>query len=229
MRNWFLAATALLVSACSYTNNIDCTSCGGPTAPQTPAIVMSVQVLDSALAIAVGATRQLSASVVASVTPTPANLDGVVWRSAAPSIASVSASGLLTALSVGATEVRAYARADSAKYARVTVNVRTNCVGVNAVDVFRWKVTPLATVTLNISAGLIGPFGEPEVVKTVGCDSFSPVLRWLSSNAARVLADPNSGKVRGLAPTPANVRDTVSVAITNAAPHKLSYAVVVVP
>lgn len=85
--------------------------------PNAPA-VSSVAVTPATASLAVGATRQLAVSV----TPSGAS-QGVTWTSSDTSKATVSQSGLVTAVAVGAATVTATSNADSSKKGTCAVTV----------------------------------------------------------------------------------------------------------
>ncbi|ARA80259.1 phage tail tube protein [Pseudomonas amygdali] len=82
------------------------------------AAVTGVSTAPSTASVAVGATRQLSATV----TPASAN-QAVTWSSATPGVATVSSSGLVTGVSAGTAVVTATSTADGSKTGSTTVTV----------------------------------------------------------------------------------------------------------
>ena len=101
-----------------------------PTQPVTPPgpveTVTGVEVDHESLSLQVGQTSQLNASVK------PISLDdrSVTWSSDHQDIASVDASGMVTAVAVGTAHIRATANADTTKFAECEVTVTPEMVTV---------------------------------------------------------------------------------------------------
>lgn len=90
-----------------------------PTITRAPAAaVTSVSVTPSTASIAVGATRQLTATVA----PSGAT-QSVTWTSSAPGVATVSASGLVTGVSAGSATITATSTADGTKTGASAITV----------------------------------------------------------------------------------------------------------
>ncbi|MGO0684086.1 phage tail tube protein [Pseudomonas fulva] len=90
-----------------------------PTITRVPFVpVTSVAVTPGTASIAVGATRQLSASA----TPAQAG-QNVTWSSSAPSVATVSSSGLVTGVSAGSAVITATNVSDKTKTATSNITV----------------------------------------------------------------------------------------------------------
>lgn len=90
-----------------------------PTITRVPFVpVTSVAVAPTTASIAVGATRQLTASAL----PVEAG-QNVTWSSSAPSVATVSATGLVTAVSAGTTTITATSVSDGTKTATAAITV----------------------------------------------------------------------------------------------------------
>jgi hypothetical protein len=107
-RPWILAL-ALAAAACSYRSN--------PSGPPSSRIQKLV-VAPSADTLAVGKTLQLSATAY-DANGAPVSGVTITWKSEAPGVAKVDANGLVTGVSLGATQISATATATSA--ATVTV------------------------------------------------------------------------------------------------------------
>ncbi|UVL53948.1 phage tail tube protein [Pseudomonas sp. B21-035] len=90
-----------------------------PTITRVPFVpVVSVSVSPSTASVAVAATRQLSASAL------PAEAaQNVTWASSAPSVATVSASGLVTGVSAGSATITATSVYDPAKTGTAAITV----------------------------------------------------------------------------------------------------------
>lgn len=108
-----------------------CQPQGGNEVPPTPVPVVDRVELDhETLSLEVGQTFQLAASVK------PIQLEDrtYTWSSDAATIASVDASGMVTAVEVGTAHIRATANADTTKYAECTVTVTPEMVTVALTD-----------------------------------------------------------------------------------------------
>ncbi len=108
-----------------------CQPQGGNEVPPTPVPVVDRVELDhETLSLEVGQTFQLAASVK------PIQLEDrtYTWSSDAANIASVDASGMVTAVEVGQAHIRATANADTTKYAECTVTVTPEMVTVALTD-----------------------------------------------------------------------------------------------
>lgn len=90
-----------------------------PTITRVPFVpVVSVSVSPSTASVAVAATRQLSASAL------PAEAaQNVTWASSAPSVATVSASGLVTGVSAGSATITATSVSDPTKTGTAAITV----------------------------------------------------------------------------------------------------------
>ncbi len=107
--------------------------CGCPGPKEVPPIedkVTGVEVDHDAVSLEVGQTFQLAASVK------PIKLEDrtYTWSSDAATVASVDASGMVTAIEVGTAHIRATANADTTKYAECTVTVTPEMVTVAMTD-----------------------------------------------------------------------------------------------
>ncbi len=90
-----------------------------PTITRVPFVpVTSVAVTPSTASIAVGATRQLSASA----SPAEAG-QNVTWSSSAPSVATVSSSGLVTGIAAGTAVITGTSASDNTKTATSNITV----------------------------------------------------------------------------------------------------------
>ncbi len=88
--------------------------------------VTGITLSDSEVSLTVGGTKQLTATVV----PSDASESGVTWASTNPSVATVSASGLVTAVGAGAATVTAAADDGSGKTATCSVVVKQMVTGI---------------------------------------------------------------------------------------------------
>lgn len=90
-----------------------------PTITRTPAdAVASVAVAPTTASVVIGATRQLTPTVLPS-----GSTQTVTWSSATPSVATVSSSGLVTAVSAGTSVITATSTADGTKTSTSTITV----------------------------------------------------------------------------------------------------------
>jgi len=124
-----------------------------------------------------------SATATATVTATGGVSTAVTWASRTPAVATVSAAGLITAVSSGATWVVATSVADPSKRDSTAVTVR----GVISVT-----ITP-DTLTLNAGQALVPPF---TVNAAPGSNT---ALTWSTSAAAVATVNPNTGLVSAVA------------------------------
>ncbi|WP_341959181.1 phage tail tube protein [Pseudomonas sp. RC10] len=90
-----------------------------PTITRLPApSVSSVAVAPTTANVAVGATRQLTPTVLPSGSP-----QGVTWSSATPSVATVSSTGVVTGVSAGTAVITATSTSDGSKSSSSTITV----------------------------------------------------------------------------------------------------------
>jgi uncharacterized protein YjdB len=125
MRSTVRSATFALFILSSYA----CANPAQPGEPDPPANTVSVQAVrvtpQAVQFLAIGETRQL----VATVFPTNATDQAVTWESSDPSVASVNATGLVTAKAAGVgVFVTAYTR-DGGHQASVNVGVNPSTSG----------------------------------------------------------------------------------------------------
>ena len=101
-----------------------------PTPDPDPVVVDRVEIDHETLSLEVGQTFQLAASVK------PISLEDrtYTWSSDAATVASVDASGMVTAVEEGTAHIRATANADTTKYAECTVTVTPEMVTVALTD-----------------------------------------------------------------------------------------------
>lgn len=149
--------------------------------------VRSVQVQPEAASMVLGGTRQFTASVMGD----PGVSAEVIWRSANPSVALVSASGLVTAIATGSTSITAISRADTTRRASGTVTITT---GVRDVDVEPSAVTIGIGEHRQFSAAVSGdPDADTRVQwrtsnGTVASVSASGMVTGVSAGAAVITA-----------------------------------------
>ena len=132
-----LPALGLFLGACQPVN-------GGGGGEQQQSIVDRVDVDHESLSLQVGQTSQLNASVK------PISLDdrSVTWSSDHQDIASVDASGMVTANATGTAHIRATANADTTKFAECTVTVTGR-----KVTIAKTSVADVLTATEELKLG----------------------------------------------------------------------------
>lgn len=146
-----------------------------PPPPPPPAAVATVDLTPTASTLRVSHTRQLSA--------TPRDQAGnalsdrpVSWTSSASSVASVSGSGLVTAVAPGTATISAASEGRSAN-ATITVTL----VPVTAVAVSPAAVTRLVGQTVTLSAALADSSGAPITGRTVSWASGNGTVATVSA------------------------------------------------
>ena len=142
------------------------------------ALVRDVAVQPSAATVAMGETRQLTATVTAD----PGADTTVQWRSANPAVVSVSNAGLVTGVSGGTAVITAMSTADTTKQSTSLITVRT--VPVIAVSPTTLTLSPndVATLTASVQADA----------------GVSTSVTWRTNNSA-VATVSTSGQVTALA------------------------------
>ncbi|HJU75911.1 MAG TPA: Ig-like domain-containing protein [Gemmatimonadaceae bacterium] len=188
------------------TSTFDATKSGSASLTvNPPPVVNSVTVTSPNTAIIVGTTAQLAANVSVSGGASTA----VTWSSSAPGVATVNASGLVTAVAPGNVTITATSVFDPTKSGSVALRVDATAI-VNSVS-----VTPS---TLSVA---IGNTGQLTATVSVG-NNASTAVTWSSSAAATATVD-QTGKVTGVAAGTANIRAT-----SQADPTKFAQSVVTV-
>ncbi len=113
----FIGFAIAAVAGCDRLTAPVVASAGGSTGQTSANTSTSLAVVPNQVQLAVGATVQLT-------TTAPANQQAQVqWSSLNPSIAAVSATGLVTALAPGAAVIRARYAFDTTRTATATINV----------------------------------------------------------------------------------------------------------
>lgn len=112
------------------------------------ALVQEVTVQPSAATVAVGETRQLTATVAADL-----GADTTIqWRSANPAVVSVSNAGLVTGVSSGTAVVTAVSAADTTKQSTSLITVRSVPVITVSPTTLTLSPTDVATLTASVQA-----------------------------------------------------------------------------
>ncbi|RYQ08949.1 Bacterial Ig-like domain (group 2) [Bifidobacterium pseudolongum subsp. globosum] len=144
--------------------------------------VSSVSIAGGDFQLPVGSTRKLSATVA----PANATDRAVSWKSSNTSVATVDASGKVTAVKAGTATITATA---GGKSASVKVTVASDYVAVSSVSISGTGVSG-GKATINVGAGL-------DLTATVSpSNATDRDVVWSTSNAA--VATVNNGTVRGL-------------------------------
>lgn len=144
---------------------------------QTP--VSGVTVSPTSLSLNAGSTYTLTKSI----SPSTASNQNVTWSSSNTSVATVNASGVVTAVGNGTATITCTSSADSSKKGTCSVTVTTAVTGVT--------VSP-TTLSLNVG-------GTHVLSKTVlPATASNPNVTWSTSNTAVVTVDSN-GKVTAIA------------------------------
>ncbi len=153
-------------------------------APVTPT-VNSVTVSPASATLDPNDTQQLTATVDA----TPASADkSVTWSSSDPSVATVSESGLVTAVAQGTATITATSNLDNTKSGTCSVTVNAPAAPI-----------PVTAIALNKSTTNIA-IGDSEtltIIYTPAEANTGKAVTWTSSNTSVATVD-NSGKVIGV-------------------------------
>ncbi len=168
--------------------------------------VRTVSVAPAAVSLFLGASRQLTGTVVVDgALPT-----GVQWRSSQPSIANVSNNGTVTGVAVGSATIVAVSVADSTKRASASVTVES-------------RPTSIAIVQRNVG---LNPATQTTLTATVLADPGIPTAVDWTSSATTVASIDASGVARAIAPgqtiitatvqADASKRDTVTLSVVPA-------------
>ncbi len=162
--------------------------------PVTPT-VNSVTVSPASATLDPNDTQQLTANVDA----TPASADkSVTWTSSNPSVATVSESGLVTAVAQGTATITATSNLDNTKSGTCNITVNAPAAPI-----------PVTAIALNKSTAIIG-IGDSETLTinyTPADANTGKAVAWTSSNTSVATVD-NSGKVTGVAVGTATITAT---------------------
>ena len=173
-----LAGTSTVVA--SVVLNLD----GGGGTPVTPT-VNSVTVSPASVTLDPNGTQQLTATVDA----TPASADKTVtWTSSAPGIATVSESGLVTAVAQGTATITATSNLDNTKSGTCSVTVNAPAAPI-----------PVTAISIKSSATLgIGESETLAITYTPADANQGKAVTWTSANSSIATVDAN-GKMTGVA------------------------------
>lgn len=164
---------------------------GGQTTPT----VSSVTVAPTSVTLDPNDTQQLTATV--NVTPSTAD-KSVSWASSNPSVATVSTSGLVTAVAQGTATITATSTLDNTKSGSCVVTVNAPAAPI-----------PVTAISLNKSTTTIAIGGNETLTVnyTPANANTGKAVSWTSSNNSIATVD-NSGKVTGVAAGTATITAT---------------------
>ncbi|MBK9406471.1 MAG: Ig-like domain-containing protein [Gemmatimonadetes bacterium] len=166
---------------------------GTATITVTPVPVASLSITPGSGTLLVGGTLQLSASARdASNNVLPGRV--ITWISGAPSVATVTQAGLVTAVGTGSALIFAASEGVS-----TSVSITVSSVGVASVRISPPSGSIAQARTLQLSATPVDAQGNTITGRTVSWNSSAPAVASVSS----------SGLVSGIAPGTANVTATV--------------------
>jgi uncharacterized protein YjdB len=168
-----LALSSLTFAACDESTT--------PPAPPAP----TVTVAPSNVSLQVGQTATLSAVVSGAAN------QNITWRSGNPAVATVSAAGVVTAVTPGTTGIIAISQADTTSRAAASVTVTAAPVA-PVVPVTLTLVPSEAQVQVDNTVQLVGIVGGPANV--------SQVVNYTSSVPAVATVTATGGLVRGVTP-----------------------------
>lgn len=167
---------------------------GSYTGESTPT-VNSVTVSPASATLDPNGTQQLTANVDA----TPASADkSVTWTSSDPSVATVSESGLVTAVAQGTATITATSNLDNTKSGTCNITVNAPAAPI-----------PVTAIALNKQTTIIA-IGDSETLTinyTPADANTGKAVNWSSSNTSVATVD-NSGKVTGVAVGTATITAT---------------------
>ena len=161
--------------------------------------VQSIAISQPSAELQIGETLLLKASVV----PSNANFNGLNWTSTVPQVASVSSSGLVTALSEGTTIITVMA---GGKTASCNIKVLKGTIAVSSISLDKSSLEMVEGETATLTAS-VSP-----------ADATDKTLTWNSSNTSIATVD-DSGKVtavkEGTATITAKAGDKTAQCVVN--------------
>lgn len=156
-----------------------------------PILVFSIAVNPSTISMTISQTRQITASV----TPSNAYNKTLAWSSNNTGIATVSSSGLITAVGVGSATITVQATDGSNVYNTVSVSVYANPI-------------IITSISLAPSSATIAPGATTQLTATIlPSNATNKILSWTSSNPNIATVD-SSGLVSGVATGTVNITAT---------------------
>jgi uncharacterized protein YjdB len=189
-----IAAGSATITATSV---FDATKSGGTTVTVTPTpAVQSVAITTPPAALIAGTTAQLNATVQVVGGASTA----VTWGTSNAGAATVSPTGLVTAVAAGNATITATSVADPTKQASASIRIDATAI-VNSITV--------GPTTLSLT---VGATGQLTATVTVG-NNASQQVTWSTGNAAVATVD-QTGKVTGVAGGTASIRATAQADAT---------------
>lgn len=166
-------------------------------------VVRSVAVTPTTASVFIAATQQLAATVSADA----GLAQTVTWRSSNPAVATVSASGLVTAVTVGSATITVLSTVDTTRRATATITVPTRPI---SVAIAQRNVSVNPTTSLALTATVTA---DPGVSTTLSWSSSTPSVATV--NAAGVVTGVASGSTLITASSVADASkwDTVTVRV----------------
>ncbi len=193
-------------------STFDTTKRGGVSLTVNPRpAVLSVTIPGAPTALIVGTTAQLTASVAV----VGGAATAVTWSSSASNIATVSASGLVSAVAVGNATITATSVADPTKQGSATIRIDATPIVISV------TVQP-ATLSLTV-----GSTGQLTATVAVG-NNASQQVAWSSSAVALATVD-QSGKVAAVAAGTVNIRATAQADATKFAESAVTVTAAMFP
>jgi hypothetical protein len=161
----------------------------------------SVQVTPAAQSLAVGQTVQFTATGIYGNANHPAtqNITSVVtWTSSLPSVATVSSSGLATAVSAGTTTITASATGFAGPVNSTAGLTVTGSTGGTAGG----SGASILSLTIIPSGIVFGSLGDSGQFLAIGTFSTAPTVRDVTNSVTWLTSEPNKYPVTNYSPTP---------------------------
>lgn len=202
-----VAGVLLVGAACSSDDN--------KSTPTEPGSGVTLSVDPSVVTVIRGETAQVN------VTATGTTNTGVTWTSFKPSIATISSSGLITAVSDGQTFFTATSDADPTKQISVAVSVVSTIVTVSPTSLYSWVGGPTRTITKTVVNNANTAVTWTSSNTAVATVSSTGVVTPLTAGTTQIVATSAADPVKSAATTfnvdaapPAATELTSGVAIT---------------
>ena len=160
-------------------------ACGGK---EKETEIQSIAISQPSAELTVGETLSLEATV----SPSNATYDGIIWTSTMPKVASVTNSGLVSALSAGNTTITAMA---GGKTASCSITVKNGSVAVESVELNKTELSLVEGNTETLTATV-----KPD-------DATDKSVSWKSSDSSIATVDSN-GKVTAVSAGEATITAT---------------------
>jgi len=166
-------------------------------------VIRSVAVAPTTATLFIGNTQQLAATVVAEGS-LPST---VTWQSGTPSVATVSASGLVTAVAVGTATITAASTADPSKTASATITVAPRPISVAITQrVVGLNPGTSTTLTATVSA-------DPGVSTAVTWTSATPAVATITQGGVVTGVAGGTSLITATSQADNSKRDTVTVTV----------------